>query len=104
MFKRSFVSVLVAAGLSAVTLVSAVQPSAAGSWHHHHRRDAAIAGIAGLGGFILGSALAQPRTVYVEPDDGGSWHVRRCLSRYRSYDPGSDTYVGYDGLRRYCNL
>ncbi|MER8690766.1 BA14K family protein [Mesorhizobium sp. M0563] len=58
---------------------------------------------AGVGGFLLGSALAQPRTVYIE-EDGGSWHVRRCLNRYQSYDPYSDTYVGYDGYRHRCHL
>jgi hypothetical protein len=32
------------------------------------------------------------------------FHVQRCLDRYRSYDPGSDTFMGYDGRRHYCNL
>ena len=41
--------------------------------------------------------------VYVD-EDGGSWHVRRCFDRYSSYDPDSDTYVGYDGYRHYCRL
>ncbi|WP_182086737.1 BA14K family protein [Aureimonas sp. ME7] len=31
-------------------------------------------------------------------------HVERCFARYRSYDPRSDTYVGYDGYARRCNL
>src|SRR5262245_16471799 len=25
-----------------------------------------------------------------------------CMSRYRSYDPASGTYMGYDGVRRPC--
>jgi hypothetical protein len=25
-----------------------------------------------------------------------------CAQNYRSYDPASGTYTGYDGLRRYC--
>ncbi|MGZ5876635.1 MAG: BA14K family protein [Bradyrhizobium sp.] len=25
-----------------------------------------------------------------------------CLSRYRSFDPISGTYRGYDGRRHYC--
>ncbi|MER8440615.1 BA14K family protein [Mesorhizobium sp. M1312] len=37
-------------------------------------------------------------------ENGGSWHVRRCLNRYQSYDPYSDTYVGYDGYRHRCRL
>jgi hypothetical protein len=32
------------------------------------------------------------------------FHVQRCLDRYRSYDPRSDTFMGYDGRRHYCNL
>ena len=29
-------------------------------------------------------------------------HIRWCFNRYRSYDPRSDTYVGYDGDRHRC--
>ncbi len=28
----------------------------------------------------------------------------RCLARYSSYDPDSDTYIGYDGYQHYCRL
>lgn len=34
---------------------------------------------------------------------GGSAHVDWCLNRYRSYDPASDTFLGYDGYRHRCN-
>jgi hypothetical protein len=34
---------------------------------------------------------------------GGNAHVEWCLNRYRSYDPGSDTFLGYDGYRHRCN-
>lgn len=37
---------------------------------------------------------------YVTPS-GGS-HVRWCMSRYRSYDPRSNTFMGYDGDRHQC--
>jgi hypothetical protein len=33
----------------------------------------------------------------------GSAHVQWCLSRYRSYDPSSDSFLGYDGYRHRCN-
>src|SRR5262245_19528681 len=33
----------------------------------------------------------------------GSGQVQWCLNRYRSYDPRTDTYMGYDGLRHRCN-
>jgi hypothetical protein len=32
----------------------------------------------------------------MSPDDG------YCAQRYRSYDPASGTYMGYDGRRRSC--
>ncbi len=35
-------------------------------------------------------------------DDGGSAHVRWCLNRYRSYNPRTDTFLGYDGYRHRC--
>ena len=103
MFKRTLVSGLIATTVAAGSLAGTVQPSAAHD-HHHHRRELGIGLAAGVGGFVLGSLLAQqPRTVYV--DDGyDSIHVRRCMARYASYDPGSDTYVGYDGYPRYCRL
>lgn len=28
--------------------------------------------------------------------------IRYCMQRYRSYDPASRTYLGYDGLRHPC--
>jgi hypothetical protein len=34
---------------------------------------------------------------------GGDGHVQWCLNRYRSYDPRSDTFMGYDGYRHRCN-
>jgi hypothetical protein len=100
MFKRTLVSGLIATTVAAGT----VQPSAAHS--HHHNREIGIGIAAGVGGFVLGSLLSQqpPQPVYVDDYGGGSWHVRRCLARYSSYDPGSDTYIGYDGYPHYCRL
>jgi hypothetical protein len=34
--------------------------------------------------------------------DYGNGHVEYCLNRYRSYDPGTNTFLGYDGLRHEC--
>ncbi|SJM34529.1 BA14K-like protein [Mesorhizobium delmotii] len=102
MFKRTIVSGLIATTVAAAMLAGSVQPSAA-HHKHHHNKHLGIGIAAGVGGFLLGTALAQPRTVYIE-ENGGSWHVRRCLNRYQSYDPYSDTYVGYDGYRHRCRL
>lgn len=39
-------------------------------------------------------------------DDGGYYggddHVQWCLNRYRSYDPRTNTFMGYDGRRHVC--
>lgn len=32
----------------------------------------------------------------------GSRHVRWCLNRYRSYNPRTDQFLGYDGYYHYC--
>ena len=29
-------------------------------------------------------------------------HVRWCFNRYRSYDPSTDSYTGYDGRQKRC--
>ncbi|CDX21437.1 hypothetical protein LCM4577_10365 [Mesorhizobium sp. LCM 4577] len=101
MFKRTIVSGLIATTVAAATLAGTVQPSAA---HGHHHRELGIGIAAGVGGFVLGSLLAQqPRTVYVEDDGYDSIHVRRCYARYASYDERTDTYMSYDGPR-YCRL
>ena len=39
--------------------------------------------------------------LYAGDDDD---HVQACFARYRSYDPRSDTYMGYDGLRHRCRV
>jgi hypothetical protein len=33
----------------------------------------------------------------------GGGHVQWCLHRYRSYNPRTDTFMGYDGYRHRCN-
>jgi hypothetical protein len=65
--------------------------------NHRRNRDAAIAaGVAGLAvGAIVGSAASQPR--YYRND-----RHSYCASRYRSYDPRTGTFMGYDGVRRVC--
>jgi hypothetical protein len=60
---------------------------------------AIAAGIFGLAlGAILNGAVNDRGPGY------GSSHVRRCDARFRSYDRGSDSYMGYDGYRHRCNL
>ncbi|MFT4160452.1 BA14K family protein [Shinella sp.] len=95
-------------------------------YRRHHNNDALVGGALGLAtGMIIGGAIAsQPRyeerRVYVEPDYypeperrviyreapsyepwTQSWY-RFCSQRYRSFDPNSGTYVGYDGREHFC--
>jgi hypothetical protein len=52
----------------------------------------AAAGAIGLTtGAIVGSAIAQSNNA-----------ASYCAQRYRSYNPATGTYVGYDGVRRRC--
>ncbi len=96
-----------------------------GGWHHGGGR-----GWGGGGGFfpgavagaLIGGAIASSNNAYygpqygyydqpdyydqgpvvtVAPDDGGD-AVGYCSQRFRSYDPASGTYLGYDGLRHPC--
>jgi hypothetical protein len=102
-------------------------------YRHYDGGGAAIgAGIFGLAaGAMIGGALA-PRNVYYGdyydpyydgyepyyyrpamiyrygPPVGvyrsGYGHVARCEARYRTYDPRTNTFVGYDGRLHYCRF
>ena len=98
--------------------------SLAGSAEAHHRRDHAAAAAVGFAaGALLGSALAQPRyyvpaPVYVAPAPPPvhvapapvvylyqpwtpEWYAY-CRGKYRSFDPGTGYYLGYDGQYHFC--
>jgi hypothetical protein len=73
-----------------------------GRRYGYYRRDrgnALAAGALGLAtGAIIGGAIAQSRAA---PAYGSNVHAY-CAQRFRSYDPASGTYLGYDGLRHPC--
>lgn len=64
-----------------------------------------------IGGAIIGSAIANSQPGYYGP---GPYYapgyyapppgdaIAYCMQRFRSYDPNSGTYLGYDGLRHPC--
>jgi hypothetical protein len=73
-------------------------------YYRRDRGNALAAGAVGLAaGAIIGGALAQQQAqaapVYAAPNQSA---VAYCAQRYRSYDPASGTYLGYDGLRHPC--
>ena len=70
------------------------------------------AGLVGLAaGAVIGSALT-PKEVYVTPAPARpvgyrpqpwteDWYAY-CSSRYRSFNPRSGTFLGYDGYEHFC--
>jgi BA14K-like protein len=99
---------------------------------HHGGGDAVAAGVIGLAaGALIGSALSQPSyrepiyyDDYYEPRPVRRYYVQRsyeepvyarrslepwsrewyryCQNRYRSFDPGTGTFMGYDGREHFC--
>jgi len=67
-------------------------------WRHPHGRHygyggAAIGGLAA--GAIIGGAIANSQARAADS-------TASCAQRFKSYDPASGTYLGYDGRRRSC--
>ena len=46
--------------------------------------------------------LVRCLDLLLDPQDEGGDSPTYCASRFRSYDPTSGTYLGYDGLRHPC--
>ena len=119
-----------AAALVGVMALTLAAPAEAGrgygrggyGGHHYHHRDNGVsalgAGLLGFGvGAIVGSALT-PREVYVTPPPPPAptyyapaaygppawtpdWYTY-CYSRYRTFNPNTGTFVGYDGYEHFC--
>jgi hypothetical protein len=92
-----------------------------GGWHGHHHGGFFPGAVAGA---VIGGALASNAYYggpyynnndygyYDQPDyyddsavvaaPVGDDAAGYCAQRFRSYDPGSGTYLGYDGLRHPC--
>ena len=69
----------------------------------------AALGLGLLGGAIIGSQYPYYDSGYddgasydVSPQDGGGDSTAYCARTFRSFDPASGTYLGYDGLRHPC--
>ncbi len=113
---RIFKTALIAALLGAVAITS-INPASA----RYVRRGgggagpAVAAGIASLfiGGLIAsqayrpgpgyyGYAYVPGPGYYYGPAPGYGGAVAYCIRRFKSYDPYSMTYLGYDGYRHSC--
>ncbi|TCT05656.1 BA14K family protein [Aquabacter spiritensis] len=81
-----------------------------GGCNNNNNGAAVAAGV--IGGLMLGAAAAsaaqanQPPTVYYAPGPGGGpnqaqW-IAYCSNKYKSFDPRTGTYLGYDGRRHPC--
>jgi len=53
-----------------------------------------------IGGAIVGAGVAAAASA--PPAYAVDDAVAYCMQRFRSYDPASGTYLGYDGLRHPC--
>ena len=86
-----------------------------GNGRYYRRHGYGVgAGIAGLAaGAIIGGAIASQQGYYGQDDypvyqgdegyqQNGDGYSAYCANRYRSYDPASGTYLGYDGMRHPC--
>ena len=88
-----------------------------GGYYRGGRGVGVGAGIAGLAaGALIGGAIANSNRYYYdnpgyygEPGyvygtEGGvaGGDEAYCIQRFKSYDPASGTYLGYDGLRHPC--
>jgi hypothetical protein len=112
----------IAAGL-ALAIGATALVGTAEARHRHHHGDALAAGIFGFAaGAILSGALSQPRyyyepapiyaappvtygpgpVYYEQPEPWTEEWYAYCSSRYRSFDPQSGYFLGYDGLYHFC--
>ena len=111
---------LIAGALVVATAAMAMAVPAEARWRGHHGGGGGGAAIGGfVAGALIGGALASSQRGYYGPGYGygpgyaygppayapvygGGDEVRYCMSRFKSYDPGSGTYLGYDGMRHPC--
>jgi hypothetical protein len=112
---------LAAAALGVALTIAALPAQAQHRWHRGYGHGGAVgAGIAGFAaGALLGGAIAGSR--YYDYDDGygpgdysygyapgvvvapsGGNAEDYCAQRFRSYNPATGTYPGYDGRYHPC--
>ena len=98
---------------ASLTVVSSAQahPTFFPHTHHNHHRSGLnrgeAAALGAVGGLLVGTMIANSnnrrQVQQVQPAGRSPAHVNFCVNRYRSYDVYSDTFLGFDGRRHYCN-
>jgi len=95
-----------AAVLGTVVLAMAGTTTAQADYyrHGHNNGGAALAGgIFGFAAGMIAGAAANSRSDRRFVNAGDAEWVAYCARKYRSYDPRSNTFLGHDGYRHYCN-
>ncbi|MDQ2080071.1 BA14K family protein [Xanthobacteraceae bacterium Astr-EGSB] len=112
--KTKITAGVMAMALAIGTIAVSAGDAEAQRWRHHHNRHGGWGWGAGAGfaaGALLGGALAsrpyygsgyysgEPYAAVPGPSPSD---VDYCSRRFKSYDPASGTYLGYDGNRHPC--
>lgn len=114
LFTTGAVSALPFSTAAGVAGLSAHRDQALPTIQVRNNGGAVAAGV--IGGMILGGIIATQRPYYYgnppygyyppgpiyQPYPMGGDAVAYCMRRFRSYDPSSMTYLGYDGFRHPC--
>jgi BA14K-like protein len=98
----SFKTLTAAALLSAMTLTPVFAQAAfqePGAFAFYHPNADVLNGGAPTPEAVLASAPAAATEAYAAIENGNATF---CARRYRSYDPASGTFLGYDGRRHRC--
>jgi hypothetical protein len=110
--RRKIVGGAAALALATSAMVAMAQPAAARPWHHWHHGFWPGAIAAGIVGGAIAAATAPAwgpdyygydyYPGYVSGPPGPGPGVAYCEAHFRSYNPATGTYLGYDGVYHHC--
>ncbi|MDP2295655.1 MAG: BA14K family protein [Pseudolabrys sp.] len=107
-------TIVAALAITATTLVAVVPADAQRRHYRGHDRGGAVIGGLAAGAILGGIIASQQRPYYGSYGPYGGYAAAPgyygrggdadayCFSRFKSYDPRSGTYLGYDGYRHPC--